>query len=72
MTTGVPRLHPIPVVSPWYCLGIDFIGPLSPMSEGNRFIFTVSDYYTKFAEAIPAPDKCASRVASMLFKVSSN
>ena len=59
-------------VSPWYCLDTDFIGPVSLISEENRSIFTVSDYYTNFAEAIPALDKCASWVASMLFKDRSN
>ena len=33
LTTGVPQLHPIAVVSPWYCIGIDFIGPLCPTAE---------------------------------------
>ena len=43
---GRPELNPIPVKSPWYHLGIDFVGPISPpSSEGNRYILTVSDYY---------------------------
>ena len=47
-----PELHPVAVKSPWYHLGIDFIGPIFPVSRsGNRFILTVSDYFTKFAYA---------------------
>ena len=39
---GRPELNPIPVKSPWYHLGIDFVGPISPpSSEGNRYILTV-------------------------------
>ena len=44
---GRPELNPIPVKSPWYHLGIDFVGPISPpSSEGNRYILTVSDNFT--------------------------
>ena len=32
-TTGVPQLHPVPVKSPWYHIGIDFIGPLTPVAQ---------------------------------------
>ncbi len=46
LTTGVPHLQTVPVVSPWYHLGIDFIGPLSPPGEdGSRYnILTISDF----------------------------
>ena len=53
MTTGKPELHPIPVKAPWHQIGIDFVGPLSPESDdGNRYIFTASDYFTKWVEAV--------------------
>ena len=69
-TTGVPELHPIAVKSPWYMIGIDFIGPISPESEdGSRYILTISDYFTKWVEALPTLDKYASTVAAALFKV---
>lgn len=70
LTTGKPELHPIPVKTPWYQIGIDFVGPLSPESEdGSRYILTISDYFTKWVEAIPTCDKSASAVATALFKV---
>ena len=70
LTTGVPQLHPVAVVSPWHCIGINFIGPISPTADdGNKYILTISDYFTKYVEAIPTPDKCSSRVASILYKV---
>ena len=70
MTTGAPQLHPVSVKEPWYMVGIDFVGPLSPQAEdGSRFILTLSDYFTKWVEAIPTPNKSAPQVASSLFKV---
>ena len=58
-----PELNPVPVKSPWYHRGIDFIGPISSVSRsGNRFILTVSDYFTKFAYACALPTKKASGV----------
>ena len=45
LTTGVPELHPVPVKAPWYMVGIDFIGPLSPVAkDGSRYILANSDY----------------------------
>ena len=70
LTTGVPALNPVPVKAPWYMIGIDFVGPLSPEAEdGSSYILTISDYCTKWVEALPTPDKCASTVAAALFKV---
>ena len=70
LTTGVPKLHPVTVKSAWHMIGIDFIGPISPESEdGSRYILTISDYFTKWVEALPTTDKYASTVATALFKV---
>ena len=44
----MPELHPVPVVSPWYHLGIDFVGPFHTLSkQGNRYILTIADYLYK-------------------------
>ena len=65
-----PELNPVTVVSPWYQIGIDFIGPIYPAStQGNRYILTVCDYFTKFVHATATETKLASRVADALFKV---
>eukprot|EP00731_Ephydatia_muelleri_P018182 Em0011g222a len=70
LTTGVPELHPIPVKAPWYMVGIDFIGTLSPVAkDGSRYILTISDYFTKWVEVVPTVNKMASTVASSLFKI---
>ena len=64
------QMHPIFVQSPWYMVGIDFIGPLSPASEdGSKYILTISEYFTKWVEVIPTKNKMAVTVANGLFKV---
>ena len=71
LITGVPQLHPISVKAPWYMIGIDFIGPVSPEAEdGSKYILTVSDYFTKWVEATPTIDNKAVTVAAVLFKAS--
>lgn len=70
MVTERPELHCVPVKAPWFHIGIDFIGPINPTSsDGNNYILTISDYFTKFTEAVPLPDKSALGVAKSLFKV---
>ena len=67
IATEKPELHPVPVKSPWYHLGIDFVGPISPVSiSGNHYILTVSDYFTKFGWAVPMQTKEARPVVSEL------
>ncbi len=64
LSQSTPELHPVPVVSPWHHIGIDFIGPISPAShQGNRYILT----FTNFVEEIPMKRKYF--VAAALFKV---
>lgn len=60
----------MPVHYPWFQIGIDFIGPISPAStHGNKYILTLCDYFSKWAEAFALPTKDASGVALTLFKV---
>ena len=72
MVTSKSELHPVPVKAPWYHIGIDFIGPINPSSsKGNRYILTISDYFSKFVEAVALPTKNADGVTYALFKVNS-
>ena len=63
------RRRSVPVKMPWYHVGIDFIGPIKKTINGNCYILTLSDYCSKWVEAVATPTKCASVVASALFKV---
>jgi IS30 family transposase len=57
-------------MAPWHHVGIDFIGPISPPSrQGNNYILTVGDYFTKFVEVVPMPNKEATGVSAALFKI---
>ena len=60
----------MPVKSPWYHIGIDFVGPISPPSiSGNSYILTVSDYFTRFGWAKALPTKEAVNVVQALREV---
>jgi len=44
-------------------VGIDLIGQLPQIKKGNKYIFTLVDYLSKWPEAAPLPDKTATGVA---------
>ena len=50
-------------------LGIDLMGPLTETKRGNKYIFTATDYYTKWVEAFPIRDKSAASVVSCLLDI---
>lgn len=67
----VGSLHPIPVTSKLWCqVGMDLVGPLPETPRGNKYIVTLTDYFSKWAEAAPLPDKTANGVASFIHSVS--
>ena len=58
------------VQQPWHQIGIDLVGPLPETPLGNKYICTVTDYYTKWAEATALQSKHAIGVVNFLYKVS--
>ena len=47
-------LHPTIAVWPFEAWGTDIIGPISPPSaKGHRFILTITNYFSKWAEVVP-------------------
>ena len=62
------ELHPIPVTKAWHRVGTDLVGPLPETRAGNKYIITLSDYFTKWPEAALLQSKRAENVADFLFR----
>lgn len=63
------ELHPIPVhPQVWHTIGVDLIGPLPTTARGNKYIMTVSCFFSKWPEATALTNKTAVEVAKFLFK----
>ncbi len=54
----------------WHTVGMDLIGPLTETPRGNKYVITLTDYFSKWAEAAPLPDKTAHGVAKFIYSVS--
>ena len=50
-------------------VGIDLVGPLPKTKRGNCFIITLVDFFSKWPEAAPLPDKSARSVATFLYQM---
>ena len=51
---------------------MDLIGPMPETPKGNKYIVTLTDYFSKWAEAAPLKDKSAVGVAKFIYSVSSH
>ena len=49
---------------PFDKIGIDFLGPLTETTDGNRHLLVITDYATRWIEAFPTKDQKAATVAS--------
>ena len=61
-------LHPIPVHSPFYQIGIDFVGPLPRTKRGKKYIIVAMDYLTKWPEARAVSEATADATAQFLYE----
>ena len=50
----------------WEMQGVDLIGPYTETKWGNKFIFTATNYFTKWVEGFIHPDKMAAMVAKCI------
>ena len=48
---------------------MDLIGPLTETARGNKYIVTITDYFSKWAEAGTLPDKTAYGIAKFIFSM---
>jgi hypothetical protein len=62
------ELHPIPVHSPFYQIGIDIVGPLPRTQRGKKYIVTAMDYLTKWPEARALSEATAEKVADFIYE----
>ena len=66
---GPPRqsaLHDLKVGAPWERIGMNLTGRHQRSRRGNYYILTYVDHCTKFAEALPIPNKKAATVCTIL------
>lgn len=61
-------LHPIPVHSPFFQVGIDFVGPLPLTKNGNKYIIVAMDYLTKWPEAKATPSATAEDTEKFIYE----
>ena len=64
-----PRRAPLqqePVGMPLERMAVDIVGPLPRTKNDNLYIVVIVDYFTKWAEAFPIPDKQTYTVAEVV------
>ena len=51
---------------PTQIMAVDLMGPLTESKSGNRYVMVVGDYFSRWMEAIPVPNREATTVAEKL------
>ena len=59
-------LKPMQPGDPWMVVGIDLLGFGKMSRNGNNYVLTVIDYLTRWAEALPIPNKKATTITNNL------
>lgn len=67
-----PVAVPEEPLEPLHLVFMDFDGPLPATKNGNRYILTLTDYFTKWVEFYPLKEKTrecvAQRIQSFIFR----
>ena len=70
LTKAAMELQSIPVAPKvWYLVGMDLIGPFRPTAMGYQFVLIMTDYFSKYVEAVPIRNKSAVSVARGIYEV---
>ncbi|KAK2893502.1 hypothetical protein Q8A73_015986 [Channa argus] len=59
----------IEVKEPWQWLGLDVRGPLPQTLNGHKYILTLTDYYSKWVEAVPMQSCLPPHVAKHIIDI---
>src|ERR1044072_3509411 len=62
------ELNPILPTGPWERVGIDFVRPLPLTSQGNQYIITAVDYFTRWPEARAVLQASAQQAAKFIYE----
>ena len=60
-------LNSLAAFMPLEKIGLDVVGPFKRSRNGNRFIVTIVDWFTKYASAYAVPDHTAGTVATCMY-----
>ena len=60
------ELHPVKARATWHMLGVDVVGPLTESTDGNKYIVTFIDYFTKFPLAFATKNQTASTIVDLI------
>jgi transposase InsO family protein len=58
----------IAVGAPFDVIGIDFCGPFRETAAGNRYVLTVTDFFSRWPILIPVPNQSASVLVDALLR----
>ena len=61
-------LHPLPIVDVFERWHMDILGPLTPSTEGYKYILVCTDWMSRWVEAIPLHNQEAATIAKALHK----
>ena len=67
-TRNKPQLHRFTPKEPFDCLAIDFMGPLKPDKDENKYIFVATCTFTKFVIAVPVQNIIAESTCDVLIE----
>lgn len=59
----------IQVTEPWQWLGLDVRGPLPETLNGHKYMLTLTDYYSKWVEALPMDALLPEHVAKHITEI---
>ena len=57
------------MTEPWQWLGLDVRGPLPQTLNGHKYVLTVTDYFSKWVEAVPMESCLPSSVVKHIVDI---